>query len=94
MFGKFGIRSMLDAPCGDFYWMKHVVAGTKLVYNGGDIVRPMIEQNMAHHANDRTTSSTSTSRRVPCRRLTLWFCRDCFFHLSLADIFRALHCFV
>jgi hypothetical protein len=94
IFDKFGIRTMLDAPCGDFYWMKHVVVQTKVVYIGGDIVRPMIEQNTARHANDRTSFVHLDITKGPLPKADLWFCRDCFFHLSLADIFRALHCFV
>jgi hypothetical protein len=94
MFDKFGIRTMLDAPCGDFYWMKHVVAEAKLAYIGGDIVRPMIEKNTALHANDRTSFVHLDITKGPLPKADLWFCRDCFFHLSLADIFRALHQFV
>jgi hypothetical protein len=28
MFDGFGIHRMLDAPCGDFHWMRHIVAET------------------------------------------------------------------
>jgi hypothetical protein len=94
MFDKFGIRTMLDAPCGDFYWMKLVVAETELVYIGGDIVRPMIDQNTTSYANDRTSFIHLDITQDPLPQADLWFCRDCFFHLSLADIFSALHSFV
>jgi hypothetical protein len=94
MLDRFGIRRMLDAPCGDFHWMRHVVAETDLVYIGGDIVRPMIEQNAIRYANDRTSFVHLDITKGPLPKADLWFCRDCFFHLSLDDIFRALNCFV
>lgn len=94
MFDKFGIRTMLDAPCGDFHWMKLVVAKSTLVYIGADIVRPMIEKNTAQYADDRTSFVHLDITKGPLPKADLWFCRDCFFHLSIADIFRALNCFV
>ena len=41
-----GVRVMLDAPCGDFYWMNHVdLAGIQ--YIGGDIVEELATDNTA-----------------------------------------------
>ena len=94
MFDKFGIRTVLDAPCGDFHWMQHVVAETRMAYIGGDIVRPMINQNTTRYANDRTRFVHLDITKGPLPKADLWFCRDCFFHLSLDDIFHALQCFV
>jgi hypothetical protein len=94
MFDKFGIRTVLDAPCGDFHWMQHVVAETRVAYIGGDIVRPMINQNTTRYANDRTRFVHLDITKGPLPKADLWFCRDCFFHLSLDDIFHALQCFV
>jgi hypothetical protein len=34
----YSIKTIFDAPCGDFNWMKYVVKGTNIKYTGGDIV--------------------------------------------------------
>src|SRR5262245_8322439 len=52
VFARFGIRSLLDAPCGDFHWMKHV-AGSLNRYVGVDIVRDLIDRNERLYATDR-----------------------------------------
>src|SRR5438067_4505170 len=46
------IRSICDAGCGDFNWMKHVDMG-QTTYIGVDIVRDMIEANKALYGNER-----------------------------------------
>jgi hypothetical protein len=40
---KFSIKSMFDAPCGDFNWMKLVLDKVKVDYVGADIVKPLID---------------------------------------------------
>ena len=87
---QFGIRTLLDLPCGDFGWL----ARTKLeldTYLGADIVAELVELNTAKHA--------TFDGRVGFRRLDLLseplpamdavLCRDCLVHLSLANIARA-----
>ena len=41
---RHNIRSILDLPCGDFYWMSSVDLGD-ITYLGGDIVPEMIARN-------------------------------------------------
>ena len=38
LFDEFSIRTVLDAPCGDFNWMKIVTEDCDIHYIGGDIV--------------------------------------------------------
>src|SRR5690349_11851139 len=40
---RLGVQSLLDAPCGDFTWMKEVVGGIGR-YTGVDIVPRLIER--------------------------------------------------
>jgi hypothetical protein len=35
---KYKIKSVLDAPCGDFNWMKSITQGISIKYIGDDIV--------------------------------------------------------
>ena len=41
---KYKIKSILDAGCGDFYWMKNINL-IKINYYGLDIVSKLIEKN-------------------------------------------------
>src|SRR5262249_43511883 len=39
------IASLLDAPCGDYNWIRHVTLPDQFRYLGGDIVGELIEAN-------------------------------------------------
>ncbi len=43
---ELGVKVLLDIPCGDFNWMRHVDVGD-IKYIGGDIVDELIESNTA-----------------------------------------------
>lgn len=86
---EFGIKSMLDAPCGDFNWMKHVDIGDTR-YVGGDIVTPLVERNRTQFSNERREFLRLDITTDALPLVDLIFCRDCFFHLSFADISKAL----
>lgn len=85
---RLNARRLLDVPCGDFNWMRHVdLSG--IDYIGGDIVESMIEAN-----RERYESSTRkfirvdlTSGSLPHADVIL--CRDCFVHFSFANIIAA-----
>src|ERR1035437_7717295 len=47
IFKKYNIKSFLDAPCGDFNWMKNVDLSDITKYIGGDIVNSIVESNKA-----------------------------------------------
>ena len=42
-----GVKSMLDLPCGDFFWMKEVDLGD-VDYAGADIAPALIEANQQY----------------------------------------------
>jgi hypothetical protein len=88
---RLGVRTLLDLPCGDFAWMNRL--DLKLDrYLGADIVVEIVERNAALFA--------TTDGRVKFRQLNLLsdalpaadaiLCRDCFVHLSFANIGKAL----
>jgi Methyltransferase domain len=82
------IKSMLDAPCGDYNWARHLPRDG-ITYIGADIVPALIK------ANAKYTDSTTSFRVLdiieePLVEVDLWLCRDCLFHLSNADIRKAL----
>lgn len=86
---RYGIRSLLDAPCGDFHWMKHV-AVTLDRYVGVDIVRELIERNARLYETDRIHFACAdiVADRLPEADAVL--CRDCFIHLPTRLIRAAL----
>jgi len=44
LFRKLGIKSVLDVPCGDFWWFKEMDLGN-IKYIGADIVPELIKSN-------------------------------------------------
>jgi hypothetical protein len=82
------VTSMLDVPCGDFNWMRHVEMN--IPYVGGDIVEAIITRNRELYENPVRTFEVIdlTSSTLP--RCELVFTRDCLNHLSIEDITRAI----
>ncbi len=89
LFEQYGIRSLLDAPCGDFHWMKHL-AGSLERYVGVDIVRDLVDRNERLYATDRIRflCADIVADRLPSADAVL--CRDCFIHLPTKLIRSAL----
>jgi hypothetical protein len=79
------IRSIFDAPCGDFNWMRHVLKECPLDYVGADIVSSLIDSNNAKHKNQATLFVKMDLTRDRFPNADLMFCRDCLFHLSYKD---------
>ena len=90
VFEKYEVERFLDAPCGDFNWMQAVVDDTDIIYIGGDIVRPLVEQNVKNFASDRISFQHLDLTRDPLPAVDMMMCRDCLFHLSYRDIAKVL----
>lgn len=93
LFAKFDIQSVLDLPCGDFNWMRHLDWST-IQYTGADIVEALVEKNqkMFGSANLNFKALNLLSDDLP--QVDLVFCRDCLVHLSFEDIqlaFKNIH---
>jgi SAM-dependent methyltransferase len=84
------IGTFLDAPCGDFHWMRAVPLTDGTRYIGGDIVPALAADLQKKYGGDRHTFVTLDITKGPLPDADLWMCRDCLFHLSYADIARAL----
>lgn len=80
-----GITSMLDAPCGDFNWMKEVVRDTNMKYIGGDIVPELIDKNNANN-QQRGEFIVFDILKDQLPDVQAWVCRDVLFHLPNAQI--------
>jgi len=89
----FRIGSIFDTLCGDFHWMKAVEFPEGFQYIGGDVAPSVAEANTRTHAGPGRRFVEFDITRDAFPACDLWFCRDCLFHLSYADIFRALERF-
>jgi SAM-dependent methyltransferase len=88
LFRAWGTQSVLDVPCGDFHWMKHVDL-TRIRYLGGDVVPELIERNRAYETNGIAFRRLDLlSDELPAVDLVV--CRDCLVHFSHRDVRRAL----
>jgi hypothetical protein len=89
IFQRYSIKSVVDVPCGDFFWMKNVDLST-VDYTGGDIVQPMIDDNNARYQkpNVRFRFIDLCETVPPCG--DLFICRDALVHMSFKDIEKAL----
>jgi SAM-dependent methyltransferase len=89
LFERLAVRSVLDVPCGDFFWMRAVdLKG--IDYFGGDIVAPVIDDNQRRYAKPGIRFARLDVLRDELPRADLVLCRDCVVHFSVADAFRAL----
>jgi hypothetical protein len=86
---RYGVRTLLDVPCGDFNWMRHAdLRGVS--YLGGDIVAALVERNRQRFGRDGVAFTRIDLTADPLPRSDLVFCRDCLVHLSYENVFKAL----
>lgn len=78
------IKVFLDAPCGDFSWMKDVELGVER-YIGGDIVKALVDQNTASYAGPGREFMVLNLLSDTLPECDMLFCRDCMLHLSYAN---------
>jgi SAM-dependent methyltransferase len=92
LFADLNVKSLLDAPCGDFNWMRHLSLGID-EYVGVDVVPTLVEQNQKQFGNSerRFLNLDITSDYLP--QVDLILCRDCLGHLPLGEIAKALRNF-
>src|SRR5206468_5926883 len=76
------VRSMLDIPCGDFLWMRHIDIGTTTSYIGADIIETLIVSHERLYASDKRTFTVLDIVTDDLPEVDLVFCRDCLPHFS------------
>lgn len=94
LFERFGIRTIVDAGCGDFHWMRFVPLTSDMSYVGIDIVPRVIAVNQRRYADARRSFRVANIVTDPLPTADLILCRDCLFHLSNRDLVRVLRNFV
>ena len=85
LFKKYNIKSIIDGPCGDFYWMQYVDL-VNVKYTGVDIVAKLIKDNKRKYENSQRKfiCKNIVSDKLPNADLIL--IRDCWVHLNNNEI--------
>lgn len=81
---KYNIKSMIDAPCGDYSWMNTTSLPSIQKYIGADIVEFLVSANQEKYPSVEFSVLDLTCDTIP--EVDLLFCRDCLLHLSFSDI--------
>ena len=87
LIGKYDIKSILDAPCGDLTWMRHLLpifSELNVTYTGVDIVSSVIVKNKRYESPFvKFHHLDLTSSELP--RAELVFSRQAMQHLNSED---------
>jgi hypothetical protein len=86
---RFQIFSILDIPCGDFYWMKYLDLNS-ISYIGGDIVSDLIKKNNEKYSNQKRKFVIINILEDPLPKVDLILCRDLLVHFSYNELNRAI----
>jgi hypothetical protein len=86
---ELGVETLLDAPCGDWYWMQNTTLGLKK-YIGVDIVEALVAKNQSQFGNDTTSFQYANLTADTLPKVDMIFSRDCLVHLSFDDAKRIL----
>jgi hypothetical protein len=85
--------TLLDAPCGDFHWMRQTPLGIDK-YIGVDILPELVNENQRAYGSPHIQFLRINIIKDPLPRVDVILCRDCLVHLTSKDVFDVLHNFV
>lgn len=80
--------SILDIPCGDFFWMKLIEIEAD--YIGADVVPSLVEQNQEQYGNEKRRFVVKNVIKDELPKTDMVFCRDCFPYFSNDDVIKSL----
>ncbi|MEY3880548.1 MAG: hypothetical protein RIQ94_1344 [Pseudomonadota bacterium] len=83
------IKSFMDAPCGDWFWMKETALGVE-EYIGIDIVEKLVENNNQQFGSPSHKFFCLNIADDELPKADLIFCRDCLVHLNYDDIYKVI----
>lgn len=89
LFHELQVRSVLDAPCGDWFWMKEMTLNVEH-YIGVDIVDALIQKNQNEYSSNQVHFKcvNLVSERLP--KVDLIISRDCLVHLSYEESIKII----
>lgn len=86
---ELGVATLLDASCGEFFWMKEVELGA-VRYIGTDIVKDMIAENERRYGGPTRRFLCLDITRDALPRADLILCRDSLVHLNYGRALAAV----
>ncbi|HKH46881.1 MAG TPA: class I SAM-dependent methyltransferase [Thermoanaerobaculia bacterium] len=89
---ELGVRSILDAGCGDFHWFQAMETALDS-YVGVEVVEELAAINQERHGDDRRRFVSLDVTRDDLPRVDLVLCRDCLVHLKNGQVRAALQNF-
>lgn len=90
---QFNIKTLLDIPCGDFYWMNDIKPELEKNLNsyiGADLIDELIKENISKYSDSVFKFRTLDILKSNLPVADAVLCRDCLVHFSYADILKAL----
>lgn len=90
---ELNVKTIFDAPCGDFHWMQFVDR-TGIDYVGADIVQEMIDKLNDKYGDDHTKFVCMDIVDSVYPKVDLMIARDFLFHLPKKDILEVFDNFV
>ena len=87
-----GVRTLVDAPCGDFNWMRHVEPGLDQ-YIGVDILGDVIAEHQWRHRRSHRRFMRADLMAGGLPQADAIFCRDLLPHLAYAEVAKVLQGF-
>ncbi len=90
IFKKFNITTFIDAPCGDFNWMRYVNLDLIKKYYGIDIVDKIIISNKKKYEDEKKSFICMDIINDKLPEGDLILCRDCLVHLPYQDGINAI----
>lgn len=88
---KWKVKSMLDASCGEYNWMRLVDLGN-IKYIGGDIVAEKINILKKEFPNKEWLELDIINDPLP--KADLWMCRDTLFHFPIDAVKKTFQNFL
>ena len=85
LFKELNVHSLLDAPCGDFNWMRQIELELEM-YIGVDVVPELIFRNNEMFASPTKKFILLDISKDTLPSVDVILCRDCLIHFSLEDI--------
>lgn len=92
LFAELGIRSVVDAGCGDFHWFSALPVELDS-YLGIEVVEGLAAANQARYGDPRRRFASLDIIRDPLPKADLILCRDVLVHLKNCQVSAALRNF-
>lgn len=93
LLNKYNIKTLIDAPCGDFNWMK-LMDLNGINYFGIDIVEDIIKKNNELYSSKSKKFIRKNFINEIVPKGDLIICRDCLPHFSNINVKKAISNFI